>query len=361
MLSRDDFTKETKRRLAHRAGYRCSNPGCRALTAGPSDAAADATTSIGVAAHISAASPNGPRFREELSADARSSIDNGIWLCQNHAKVIDDDPERFPGTLLFAWKEEAERVAREEVGVPAGEAPHLTKVEAFAERDTDGRIIVFGKANLPNDTKLMISIRESGGGWLYGQDKCAVRHGAFSSRGFSNKGHPLPAKRYHIAIVSYFNGPWRQPESVLSGVGSFGRRLIGPQVIKVDPEFDDSEKYVSAVFELPVGDHSNSRDGGYSEGAAVEVVKAAVLTVQGRGKSSEPVGRIVEWFLSVPGLEEKDGWSACEVKDGVYEVLFSYWDKDSPLLAKWTVVAGSGQVMYENKYAKIMSYLSDAK
>src|SRR5690554_1488770 len=138
MTSRDDFTRDTKRRLAHRAGYRCSNPGCRALTAGPSDAAPDATTSIGVAAHISAASPKGPRFREELSPQERSSIDNGVWLCQNHAKAIDDDPRRFPEILLLAWKEEAERVAREEVGVPFGEAPYLVKVEAFAERDGDG-------------------------------------------------------------------------------------------------------------------------------------------------------------------------------------------------------------------------------
>lgn len=359
MSSRDDFSRETKRRLAHRAGYRCSNPSCRALTAGPSDAAADATTSIGVAAHISAASPKGPRFREDLSADARSSIDNGIWLCQNHAKAIDDDPQQFPESLLLAWREEAERVAREEVGVPAGEAPHLVKVEAFAERDGDGRIIVFGKANLPNDTKLMISVRESGGGWLYGQDKCAVRHGAFSSKGFSNNGHPLPPKRYHIAIVSYFNGPWRQPESVLSGVGKLGRRLIGPLVGKVDPEFDDSEKYVSAVFEFPVGDHARSRVDGYSEGAAVEAVKAAFLTVQGRGKSSEPVGKVVEWFLGVADLNENDGWSARQIEGGVYEVVFSYWDKGSPSLAKWTVVAGSGQVMYENRHAKIMSYLSD--
>lgn len=359
MPSRDDFTQDTKRRLAHRAGYRCSNPHCRALTAGPSDAAPDATTSIGVAAHISAAAPKGPRFREELSVQERSSIDNGIWLCQNHAKAIDDDPRRFPETLLLAWKEEAERVAREEVGVPSGEAPYLVKVEAFAERDGDGRIIVFGKTNLPNDTKVMVSVREAGGGWLYGQDKCAVKHGAFSSKGFSDKGHPLPAKRYHIEIVSYFNGAWRQAESVLCGVGSLGRRLIGPQMGKVDPEFDDSEKYVSAVFELPVGGHPNSRDDGYSKGDAVAAVKAAVLTVQGRGKSSEPVGKVIEWFLGVPGLSEKDGWSALEVKDGVFEVVFSYFNEGSPTLAKWTVVTGSGQVMYENRNAKIMSYLSD--
>lgn len=359
MPSRDDFTQETKRRLAHRAGYRCSKPLCRALTAGPSDAATDATTSIGVAAHISAASPKGPRFRGELSAEARSSIDNGIWLCQNHAKEIDDDPQRFLETVLLAWKEEAERVAREEVGVPAGEVPYLVKVEALAERDGSGRIIVFGKANLPNETRLMVSVRESGGGWLYGQAKCSVRHGAFSTEGFSDKGDPLPAKRYHIEIASYFNGAWRQPASVLSGVGSLGGRLIGPQVGKVDPEFEDSEKYVSAVFELPVGDHSSSRSQDYSEDAAVEAVKAAVLTVQGRGKSAEPVDKVIEWFLGIPGLKVKDGWSAREVKDGVYEVVFSYLDGDSPSLAKWTVVAGSGQVMYENRNAKNMSYLSE--
>lgn len=359
MPSRDDFTQDTKRRLAHRAGYRCSNPGCRALTAGPSDVAPDATTSIGVAAHISAAAPKGPRFREELSAVARSSINNGIWLCQNHAKAIDDDSRRFTEALLLAWKEEAERVASEEVGVSSGDAPYLVKVEVLAERDGGGQIIVFGKTNLPNDTKLMISLREAGGGWLFGQDKCAVKHGAFSSKGFSDKGHPLPAKRYHIEVVSYFNGAWRQAESVLSNVGSLGRKLIGPQMGKVGPEFDDSEKYVSAVFELPVGDHQNSRNDWYSEVTAVEAVKAAILKVQGRGKSSEPVGKVVEWFLGVPGLNERGGWAAREIKDGVCEVVFSYWDGDSPSLAKWTIVAGSGQVMYENRNAKIMSYLSD--
>ncbi|RXG88729.1 hypothetical protein [Bradyrhizobium zhanjiangense] len=36
---------------------------------------------------------------------------NGIWLCQNHAKLIDDDEIAFPATLLREWKDTAERMA----------------------------------------------------------------------------------------------------------------------------------------------------------------------------------------------------------------------------------------------------------
>jgi hypothetical protein len=48
-------------------------------------------TNIGVAAHISAASPGGARYDEALTSEVRSDITNGIWLCQTHAKLIDDD------------------------------------------------------------------------------------------------------------------------------------------------------------------------------------------------------------------------------------------------------------------------------
>jgi hypothetical protein len=63
---------------------------------------------IGVAAHISAASPGGPRFEASLSPEARSSASNGIWLCQTCAKLIDNDPVRYTREHLFQWKSDAE-------------------------------------------------------------------------------------------------------------------------------------------------------------------------------------------------------------------------------------------------------------
>lgn len=76
-FKRDDFTKTTKDVLSKRVGGRCSNPECNVPTSGPhSDP--EKHISIGIAAHITAASQNGPRYDPKLSSAQRSSIDNGI-------------------------------------------------------------------------------------------------------------------------------------------------------------------------------------------------------------------------------------------------------------------------------------------
>lgn len=111
---RDDFTLQTKEILAKRVGMRCSNPSCRKLTSGPRDDPARAVN-IGVAAHITAASKDGPRHDSSLSPDARKSIENGIWLCQNCAKLIDSDDQRFTVDMLKEWKRQAEDAARGEL------------------------------------------------------------------------------------------------------------------------------------------------------------------------------------------------------------------------------------------------------
>jgi tetratricopeptide (TPR) repeat protein len=111
---RDDFNARTKETLARRVGYRCSNPDCGKLTSGPHD---DPTRfiNIGVAAHITAAAEGGPRYDPSLSSEARSSVDNGIWLCQDCAHLIDSDVQRYTVELLREWKRQAEKRAGEEV------------------------------------------------------------------------------------------------------------------------------------------------------------------------------------------------------------------------------------------------------
>jgi hypothetical protein len=71
---------------------------------------------IGVVAHITAASPGGPRYDPDLLAEERSAAANGIWLCQNCAKLIDNDVVRFSSELLKAWKTTAEADAKGRVG-----------------------------------------------------------------------------------------------------------------------------------------------------------------------------------------------------------------------------------------------------
>lgn len=107
---RDDFSEDVKRIVANRVNNRCSNPECCRPTSGPQIDPTKALN-IGVAAHITAASVGGPRYDPSLSAKERKHASNAIWLCQNCAKLIDNDPARFRVSLLRQWKQVAESSA----------------------------------------------------------------------------------------------------------------------------------------------------------------------------------------------------------------------------------------------------------
>ena len=107
---RDDFRQPVKEQLAKRVGFRCSNPDCRKQTSGP-QSQDTGTVNIGVAAHITAAAQGGPRYDNTLTPNDRGSADNGIWLCEICAKIIDADPAGHPEALLKDWKGVAEATA----------------------------------------------------------------------------------------------------------------------------------------------------------------------------------------------------------------------------------------------------------
>ncbi|MBI9010168.1 MAG: HNH endonuclease [Tenericutes bacterium] len=113
---RDDFTKKTIQILSDRAGNQCSNPNCNQITQGPDNK--NQCINIGVASHISAASPGGPRYNSNITSDERKDINNGIWLCQNCAKLIDSDPEYYTCELLQMWKESHEKFIAYELAHP---------------------------------------------------------------------------------------------------------------------------------------------------------------------------------------------------------------------------------------------------
>jgi len=103
-MARDDFKPDTKLRMAQRAGYICSHPDCQQLTVGPSEDRGTRLTNVGEAAHITAASPGGPRYDASLSTTERSAEANGIWLCRVHAKQIDDNASKETADQLRRWK-----------------------------------------------------------------------------------------------------------------------------------------------------------------------------------------------------------------------------------------------------------------
>lgn len=115
---RHNFTQETVRKLCDRVASACSNPECRAPTKGPhSDG--EASINVGMACHIHAAAPGGPRYDLGQTEEERRSIHNGIWLCQTCGTLIDKDEDRFPAPLLRAWRADAELTAFRKIGKPS--------------------------------------------------------------------------------------------------------------------------------------------------------------------------------------------------------------------------------------------------
>ena len=72
-----------------------------------------------MAAHITAAAENGPRYDGSLTAEERKSADNGIWMCLRCGQLVDKDEEQFPSDLLRRWKVDAEKRAESRLTVPA--------------------------------------------------------------------------------------------------------------------------------------------------------------------------------------------------------------------------------------------------
>lgn len=111
---RREFSRKTKDSLAKRVGFLCSNPDCQKLTVGPNQQN-DKVTSVGVAAHIIAASPDGPRSDNNKKDNEITDIENGIWLCSNCSYLIDRNEGKYTVELLKTWKKEAENHAEQRI------------------------------------------------------------------------------------------------------------------------------------------------------------------------------------------------------------------------------------------------------
>lgn len=106
-----------------RASWLCSLTGCTKPTVGPSEESSKSVTIIGEAAHICGAAPGSRRYDPSMTAEERASIDNAIWLCSDHAKLIDRDEITYPVEKLRAIKREHEAACAK--GVRLGKSHDL--------------------------------------------------------------------------------------------------------------------------------------------------------------------------------------------------------------------------------------------
>jgi hypothetical protein len=124
----------------------CSNYDCNAQTSGPQEDASK-SLNLGVAAHITSAASGGPRYDPSLSPDQRSAAENGIWLCQNCAKLIDSDIEQFPVNILIAWKTLAEHKAKSSLGQPLKHNESVSEKKMRALKPWIGKTIAHVQIN----------------------------------------------------------------------------------------------------------------------------------------------------------------------------------------------------------------------
>ena len=135
-MIRKNFTKDVRQQLCDEVGSRCSKPNCRKPTKGGGG-------SLGDAAHITAASLNGPRCDEGLKDQLRSK-ENGIWLCKTCHALIDSRAfeKEYPVELLKEWKKKAIKSARIELesGYISDDPWHKISLQlscTVSKKDTD--------------------------------------------------------------------------------------------------------------------------------------------------------------------------------------------------------------------------------
>lgn len=91
---------------------------------------ADDGTTIngGTACHIFSAAKNGPRGRGGLSDEQLESVNNGLWCCAYHGRVIDaNQGASFPAEQLHMWKRLAEGRVRRAMAVQFAELGWIHK------------------------------------------------------------------------------------------------------------------------------------------------------------------------------------------------------------------------------------------
>ena len=72
-----------------------------------------------------------------MTPEQRSSIENGIWLCQTCSKIIDSDEKKYTVEVLKDWKSKAE--SRAEIGLikQINEITDVKKERIFEEKEKD--------------------------------------------------------------------------------------------------------------------------------------------------------------------------------------------------------------------------------
>ncbi|WP_122769911.1 hypothetical protein [Pseudomonas viridiflava] len=125
---RHEFSKPTRLLLMQMAGGMCSKPGCGVHTGG-SNAEQTSHAWVHNVAHICSAAPGtgAARYNPDQTEAERKSHENGIWLCANHATIIDSDEKNYSVELLKSWKRQALKRSNDMLGQPSFSPSELNR------------------------------------------------------------------------------------------------------------------------------------------------------------------------------------------------------------------------------------------
>jgi len=249
--------------------------------------------------------------------------------------------------------------------------PSEASLDATAIRGPIGEIFINGSTNLPNSLRFEVKIPDVQ--WtetVMGRDgsshqfkhrpndfKVIIQEGGrFESRGLlaaNNK--PIPPGKHKVYFFAIFNGNW-QTKEMLKLVGDGGKNLHGKIFRKEDNDVIDSDLLLDYTMTLsfpplvPLAPESQ----------AIDLVKNAILTVPGRGRSATNIQENVDLYMgSSPKLSGLTpiGWSAKAEKGKTYLVTFDFIDAVAgPSQAVWSADLETKKVQYVNKLAKMFSW-----
>lgn len=256
---------------------------------------------------------------------------------------------------------------------PAYVLPSEFFLKPAASRGAEGEIYIRGSTNLPDGMSIQLEVVPAK---VYGE--VTIQNGLFTTAGLMAKSPnphfisglpqagnskyievPFPPGRqrihYHASFsgntATTFNAVFQRPE-VLKVVGEGGKSLKGKMFKETDPDVVDSPKELdySQTVEFPPLT---------PEAESINLVKRAVLTVPGMGKSSTDIDQNIEFNMATPGYHPgPGGWSAKLVGNSTYEVSFDLITDDAQghHQAIWSANLTTRRVKIVNMAAKYLSW-----
>ncbi len=232
--------------------------------------------------------------------------------------------------------------------VPAPSAARTLLKKFTVSRSHDGGIEFGGRLFLPQGTSVMFDLLPASGGRLLGQDKVVLGDsGSFRAGPFRSGESPYKAGAFRVQVLSHFTSVW-QPPGVLELVGEKGSRLSSHLLIPDDAEFPDAGRHLEVTVPVTIPPLA-------PEVMAIESVKNAVLVVTGKGRATDPIRTVVQYFAEAD--VKPMGWSGRRASAQRWIVSYACLNGAKPDTALWEYDGGTGRVRYLNPLAKTLSWL----